>query len=91
MRFFFTIFKMQGPFLIILQNAGIKNIFNPFSPLVGLTTEDFTVGQAALKTDSNKVVKHERACSDNEHVFIPFAFDTFGFLASEAVNILKRV
>ncbi|KAK2402907.1 hypothetical protein QL285_052393 [Trifolium repens] len=61
------------------------------SPLVGLTTGDFTVGQAALKAASSKVAKHERACSENQHVFIPFAFDTFGFLAPEAVNVLKRV
>ncbi|MFS7974210.1 hypothetical protein Hanom_Chr09g00865921 [Helianthus anomalus] len=25
------------------------------------------------------------------HVFIPFAFDTFGFLAPEAVDLLSRV
>jgi hypothetical protein len=37
---------------------------------VGLTTENFTVGQAAFKAASSKVVKHERACSDNQHVFI---------------------
>jgi hypothetical protein len=58
---------------------------------VGLTTGDFTVGQTALKAASSKVVKHERACSNNQHVFIPFAFDTFGFLAPDVVNILKRV
>jgi hypothetical protein len=28
---------------------------------------------------------------DNQYVFIPFAFDTFDFLAPDAVNILKRV
>ncbi|KAK2385189.1 hypothetical protein QL285_072455 [Trifolium repens] len=61
------------------------------SPLVGLTTEGFTVGQAALKAASSKVAKHKRACSENQHVFIPFAFDTFGFLAPEAVDVLKRV
>ena len=27
----------------------------------------------------------------NQHVFLPFAFDTFGFLAPDAVEILKRV
>jgi hypothetical protein len=37
------------------------------------------------------MVKHEKACSDNQHIFIPFAFDTFGFLAPDAVNLLKRV
>jgi hypothetical protein len=61
------------------------------SPLVGLRTWDFIVGQAALKAASNKVVKHEKACSDNQHAFIPFAFDTFGFLAPDAVNLLQRV
>ncbi|PNY11325.1 auxilin-like protein, partial [Trifolium pratense] len=61
------------------------------SPLVGLSNGDFTVGQAGLKAASNKVAKHERACSDNQHAFIPFAFDTFGFLAPDAVNILQRI
>jgi hypothetical protein len=37
------------------------------------------------------VVKHEKAYPDNQHVFIPFAFDTFGFLAPEAVSFLQRV
>ncbi|KAK2420023.1 hypothetical protein QL285_030817 [Trifolium repens] len=53
--------------------------------------ENNTVGQAALKAASSKVVKYGRACSENQHVFIHFAFDTFGFLAPEAVDILKRV
>ena len=38
-----------------------------------------------------KVVKHENACIANEYVFVPFAFDTFGFLAPEAVELLNRV
>jgi hypothetical protein len=37
------------------------------------------------------VAKHERACSENQHVFILFAFDTFGFLEPEAVDVLKIV
>jgi hypothetical protein len=37
------------------------------------------------------MAKHEKACSDNQHAFIPFAFDTFGFLASEVVGLLHRV
>jgi hypothetical protein len=49
------------------------------------------VGQAALKAASCKVVKHEKACSDNQHSFIPFAFDTFRFLAPEAVSLLQRI
>jgi hypothetical protein len=61
------------------------------SPLVGLRAGTFTVGQAALKAASCKVAKHEKACSDNQHAFIPFAFDTFGFLAPEAASLLQRV
>ncbi|KAJ0808609.1 putative exostosin [Helianthus annuus] len=61
------------------------------SPLVGLGGSAFTVGQAALKAASSKVTKHEKACLDNQHVFISFAFDTFGFLAPEAVDLLSRV
>ncbi|KAL6545127.1 hypothetical protein OROHE_009792 [Orobanche hederae] len=61
------------------------------SPLLSLRDGSFTVGQAALKAASSKVVKHEKACSDNQHAFIPFAFDTFGFLSPEAVDLLQRV
>ena len=61
------------------------------SPLVGLGVRPFTVGQEALKVASTKVAKHEKACSDNQHAFIPFAFDTFGFLAPEVVDLLHRV
>ncbi|MFS7902267.1 hypothetical protein Hanom_Chr01g00009261 [Helianthus anomalus] len=32
-----------------------------------------------------------KAFSSNVHVFIPFAFDTFGFLAPGAVDLLRRV
>nr|GEW11411.1 putative reverse transcriptase domain-containing protein [Tanacetum cinerariifolium] len=61
------------------------------SPLVGLSSRGFTAGQAALKAASSKVTKHEKACIENQHVFIPFAFDTFSFLAPEAVELLSRV
>ncbi|GJV88535.1 putative reverse transcriptase domain-containing protein [Tanacetum coccineum] len=61
------------------------------SPLVGLSSRGFTAGQAALKAVLGKVTKHEKACIENQHVFIPFAFDTFGFLAPEAVELLSRV
>ncbi|MFS7993732.1 hypothetical protein Hanom_Chr12g01097561 [Helianthus anomalus] len=60
-------------------------------PLLLLRKDQITVGQAALKAASGKVIKHEKACLDNQHVFIPFAFDTFGFLAPEAVDLLSRV
>nr|GFA14378.1 putative reverse transcriptase domain-containing protein [Tanacetum cinerariifolium] len=61
------------------------------SPLVGLSSRGFTAGQAALKAASCKVTKHEKTCIENQHVFIPFAFDTFSYLASEAVELLSRV
>ncbi|RHN68840.1 hypothetical protein MtrunA17_Chr3g0118311 [Medicago truncatula] len=47
------------------------------SQLVKLRIETFTVGQTTLKTMSSKVVKHEKICSNNQHVFVLFAFDTF--------------
>nr|GEU38135.1 hypothetical protein [Tanacetum cinerariifolium] len=56
----------------------------------GLSSRGFTAGQAALKAASGKMTKHEKACIENQHVFIPFAFDTFG-LAPEAVELLSRV
>ena len=61
------------------------------SPLVGLGSGGFTAGHAALKAAACKVVKHDNACRENQHVFVPFAFDTFGFLAPEAVELLNRV
>ncbi|GJT69214.1 hypothetical protein Tco_1028500 [Tanacetum coccineum] len=61
------------------------------SPLVGLSSRGFTAGQAALKAALGKVTKHEKACNENQYVFIPFAFDTFGFLAPKAVELLNRV
>ncbi|KAL8253466.1 hypothetical protein R6Q59_037159 [Mikania micrantha] len=60
------------------------------SHLVGLRDTGFVAGQAALKAESGKVAKHEKSCLENQHVFTPFSFDTFGFLAPEAVNFLNR-
>jgi hypothetical protein len=60
------------------------------SRLVGLKVVDFTVGQTTIKSASSKVVKHERACSDNQHAFIPFAFYTFGFLAPDRCEYFER-
>jgi len=37
------------------------------------------------------VVKHENACPNNQNIFIPFVFDTFGFLTPEVVDLLHRV
>ncbi|GJT54599.1 hypothetical protein Tco_0989653 [Tanacetum coccineum] len=53
------------------------------SPLVGLSSWGFTVGQTALKAALCKVTKHEKTCIENQHVSVPFAFDTFCFLPSE--------
>nr|GEU83964.1 putative reverse transcriptase domain-containing protein [Tanacetum cinerariifolium] len=52
---------------------------------------DPQTGQAALKVASCKVTKQEKACIVNQHVFIPFPFDTFGFLVPETVKLLNRV
>jgi hypothetical protein len=49
------------------------------------------VGQAALKAALREVAKHERVCFDNQHSFIPFAFDTSAFLVLEGVDVFKRV
>jgi hypothetical protein len=61
------------------------------SPLVELGVETFTVGQTTINAASSKVVKHEKTYSNNQHAFIPFAFDTFGFLALETVSLLQRI
>ena len=61
------------------------------SPLVGFRDTGFVAGQAVLKAESKKVTKHETACSENQHVFVPFAFDTFGSLAPVATRFLDRV
>ncbi|MFS7995805.1 hypothetical protein Hanom_Chr12g01122391 [Helianthus anomalus] len=37
------------------------------------------------------VEKHVKACEDNQHAFVPLAFDTFGSLVPEAVRFLSRV
>nr|GEW25713.1 auxilin-like protein [Tanacetum cinerariifolium] len=61
------------------------------SPLVGLKDNEFVTGQAALKAESSNIAKHEKACLENQYVFIPFAFDTFCFLAPEADEFLTKV
>lgn len=62
-----------------------------YSPLVGLRSGVFTVVKGALKVVSCKLAKHEKACMDNQHTFIRFAFDIFGFLVSDFVELLTRV
>ncbi|GKB40300.1 RNA-directed DNA polymerase, eukaryota, partial [Tanacetum coccineum] len=70
----------KTPIVVVLVSLHIKS-----------SSRGFTVRQAALKAASCKVTKHEKACIENQHVFIPFAFDTFGFLAPETVELLTRV
>jgi hypothetical protein len=53
--------------------------------------EAFIAGQAAIKATSNKITKHEKTCSDNQHVFILIAFVTFDFLAPKIVSLLQKV
>ncbi|XP_076954527.1 BTB/POZ domain-containing protein POB1-like [Bidens hawaiensis] len=38
-----------------------------------------------------KIAKHEKACTENQHAFVPFAFDTFGYLVPDEATFLKRV
>ncbi|KAL5708665.1 RNA helicase [Ranunculus cassubicifolius] len=61
------------------------------SPMVGFGKGVFMVGDAATKAADAKLVKHGNACREAHHHFIPFAFDTFGFLDTEAVELLRRV
>jgi hypothetical protein len=37
------------------------------------------------------VAKYEKVCFDNQHVSIPFVFNTFGFLAPNIINLLQIV
>jgi hypothetical protein len=59
--------------------------------LVELRAETFIVGQITLKIVSCKVAKHEKACFNNQHTFIPVTFDIFDFLAPEVVSLLQGV
>ena len=58
---------------------------------LGLRADGFTAGYTALKVVTDKVTKHGKLCMENQHVFIPFTFDTFGFLVPDAVMLLNRV
>ncbi|KAL8235957.1 hypothetical protein R6Q59_017038 [Mikania micrantha] len=59
-------------------------------PLLLLRNNGFVGSHAAIKAESCKVAKHEKACLENQHVFIIFVFDTFGFLALKVVNLLNK-
>nr|GEW27007.1 auxilin-like protein [Tanacetum cinerariifolium] len=77
-------------FLLAISIDGLGQHMSPVK-YRRLSSRGFTAGQAALKAASGKVTKHEKACIENQHVFIPFAFNTFGFLAADAVELLSRV
>lgn len=44
------------------------------SPLMGLSTGGFSVEETILEVTISKMVKHEKMCFYNQHVFISFAF-----------------
>nr|GEU44715.1 RNA-directed DNA polymerase, eukaryota, reverse transcriptase zinc-binding domain protein [Tanacetum cinerariifolium] len=79
----------------ILRDSGICGMDDDYvsalACLRGLSGRGFTLNRAALKAASCKVTKHENDCIEYQHVFIPFVFDPFGFLAPEAVKLLNRV
>lgn len=49
------------------------------------------VDQAVERAAKKKVDKHEKACVENNHAFLPFAFDSFGALEREAGEFLRRI
>ncbi|KAJ0560661.1 putative exostosin [Helianthus annuus] len=80
--------------LLVFGWAGGKHAcvdLTGISPLAGLRESGFVAGQTIRKAESKKVDKHAKACVDNQHAFVPFAFDTFGSLAPEAIRLLTRV
>lgn len=62
-----------------------------FPSFGGLAIETFTVKQTTLQVVLSKAVKYEKACSDNQYIFILFTFDIFDFLTLEVVDLLHRV
>jgi len=76
------------PFLYIQVGGSIRKKGGSCELLVGFV--DFMVGQETLKVASNKMAKYEKVCLNNQHTFIPFAFDNFGFLTQEVVDLLHR-
>jgi len=63
----------------------------------GFTTRGIGIRGFYGGTDnSQSCFKHsgkirDKTCYDNQHVFMPFVFDIFGFLTSDVVDILRRV
>ncbi|GJV76417.1 RNA-directed DNA polymerase, eukaryota [Tanacetum coccineum] len=84
-------FHSYEDWLLWFKNLRVSKRLKDVFEGVWLSSRGFTAGLTALKVASGKVIKHEKSCIENQHVFIPFAFDTFGFLAPEAVELLSRV
>ncbi|KAL6547310.1 hypothetical protein OROMI_023031 [Orobanche minor] len=80
----FDVFRRAG--VSAKKEAPVNFLTDPLEGSGG-----FTAGQAALKAASCKVAKHEKTCMENQHAFMPFAFDTFGFLVPEVVDLIKRI
>jgi hypothetical protein len=57
------------------------------SRLLGLGNGNFIVEQTTHKAASNKMVKQEQKCFDNQHVFIPFVFPNI----VDLLKIVQRV
>ena len=51
----------------------------------------FTTGHATLKTATGTVIKHEKSCMENQHMFIPFAFDTIRFPVLDSVELQRII
>jgi hypothetical protein len=47
--------------------------------------------QVFLEVASNNVAKHEKVYFENQNIFLPFVFDTFGFLAPENKLLLMKI
>lgn len=63
------------------------------SPLVGIRNNEFIASHLSRRNQA-KLVNKKNASLENQHVFIHFAFDTFGFLVIEFAvfqNMVKRV
>jgi hypothetical protein len=56
--------------------------------MFALGVGDFTLWRATFKLLQAKMIKHEKACFDNQYIFILFVFDTFRFLAPDVVDLL---
>ncbi|KAL8252388.1 hypothetical protein R6Q59_036081 [Mikania micrantha] len=86
--------KKEAPVNFLTDPMEGRSTLRPADLLCGqriCSENEFVAGQAARKAESKKVDKHAKACAENQHVFVPFAFDTFGSLASEAIHFLTRV